>query len=67
MSRRYCTLDHADKRRELAEQTPYQFWLLQVRRGSAGRVADGTGHRQSTAPGGHGTAPPAARAARGDR
>jgi hypothetical protein len=28
----YCTIDHANKRRELAEQTPYEFWLRQVSR-----------------------------------
>lgn len=28
----YCTIDHANKRREMARQTPYQFWLRQVKR-----------------------------------
>ncbi|MGH8194812.1 MAG: hypothetical protein ACREQ8_10485 [Woeseiaceae bacterium] len=31
----YCTIDHANKRRELAQQTPYQFWLAQVNRNNA--------------------------------
>jgi hypothetical protein len=28
----YCTIDHANKRRELAQLTPYQFWLRQTAR-----------------------------------
>lgn len=40
--RTYCTLDHANKRKELAERSPYQFWLEQLRRESAGRVDDRT-------------------------
>jgi hypothetical protein len=30
--KQYCTLDHANKRRELARQTPYEFWLRQASR-----------------------------------
>jgi hypothetical protein len=47
--RTYCTLDHANKQRELAERSPYQFWLEQLRRESEGRLDEaGTehGHRR---------------------
>jgi hypothetical protein len=48
--KQYCTLDHANKRRELARQTPYEFWLRQVsRRGTGQPVQDGVAvkHRRS--------------------
>lgn len=32
----YCTIDHSNKQKELAEQTPYQFWLGQVKRKGTG-------------------------------
>lgn len=38
----YCTLDHANKRKELAERSPYQFWLEQLRRDSEGRIDERT-------------------------
>lgn len=43
--RTYCTLDHANKRKELAECSPYQFWLEQLRRESEGRIDEGAGEQ----------------------
>ncbi|MEX2124137.1 MAG: hypothetical protein WD795_09610 [Woeseia sp.] len=31
--KKYCIVDHANKRKELARWTPYEFWLNQVKRG----------------------------------
>lgn len=41
--KQYCTLDHANKRRELARQTPYEFWLRQVSRHGACPPSPGAG------------------------
>ena len=35
----YCTIDHANKRRELAQLTPYQFWLRQATRSNVDPAA----------------------------
>lgn len=49
--KQYCTLDHANKRRELARQTPYEFWLRQISRGAQEPLPparrDGTGRRRA--------------------
>lgn len=43
--RTYCTLDHANKRKEMARRSPYQFWLEQLRRDSEGRIDERTAER----------------------
>lgn len=30
-SKDFCTIDHANTQKELAQLTPYQFWLDQVK------------------------------------
>lgn len=51
--KRYCTLDHANKRRELAQQTPYQFWVRQLERRSTTENPAGpeAGRRKGCEPG----------------
>lgn len=44
IGKQYCTLDHANKRRELAGQTPYQFWVRQATRHG---TSDDAGRRES--------------------
>jgi hypothetical protein len=36
--KKYCIVDHANKRKELARCTPYEFWMSQVRRQPPGRA-----------------------------
>ena len=31
-AKKYCTVDHANKQKELARWTPYEFWENQVKR-----------------------------------
>jgi hypothetical protein len=40
--RKYCVVDHANKQKELARWTPYEFWLNQVRRGRPAASKTGT-------------------------
>ncbi|HWM29664.1 MAG TPA: hypothetical protein VNQ14_14480 [Woeseiaceae bacterium] len=40
--RKYCVVDHANKQKELARWTPYEFWLNQVRRGRPTASKSGT-------------------------
>ena len=40
--RKYCVVDHANKQKELARWTPYEFWLDQVRRGRPAASKSGT-------------------------
>lgn len=53
-SKNYCTIDHSNKQKELARQTPYQFWLGQVSRTSAANSrpgrAENTGRFQACSP-----------------
>ena len=42
-NRKYCVVDHANKQKELARWTPYEFWLNQVRRGRRAESKNGTG------------------------
>jgi hypothetical protein len=30
--KKYCIVDHANKQKELARWTPYEFWVSQVKR-----------------------------------
>jgi hypothetical protein len=42
--KKYCIVDHANKKKELARWTPYEFWVNQAKRREPAELNSRAGH-----------------------